>query len=258
MNQWTLHHGDCLPYLRTLPDNSIDLVLTDPPYCSGGAKAGARSGDPRRKYFKDPPPELETFEGDGLDQRAFCLWAGLWLAELRRVLRPGCALVTWIDWRQYPTLSDALQLSGLTWRGAGAWDKTESKARPAPVRQQVEFFLWATKGAKGERLKTVCSPGGWRGRLPTEERFHLTPKPIDLLRQLVRLAPPGGVVLDPFAGAGSTGIAALREGRRFIGAELSPYYAKVARERLAAESPSGEALGGEEEARAGGEEAVSA
>ncbi len=55
------------------------------------------------------------------------------------------------------------------------------------------------------------------------------------MQQLVRICPENGVVLDPFTGSGSTGVAALREGRRFVGAELSPHYAEVAEQRLRAE-----------------------
>jgi site-specific DNA-methyltransferase (adenine-specific) len=233
---WTLHQGDCLPYLRSLPDQSIDLLVTDPPYCSGGSSARTRAQDPKEKYAVQRA-DVPSFEGDTLDQRAFLTWCGLWLAEAKRLLKPGAAIVCFIDWRQYPTLSDAIQIAGFIWRGAAAWDKTEGRARPAPIRAQCEYLLWGTKGEKSEHLKKTCVPGAFRQMLPSDERKHLTPKPISVLRQLVQLAPSGGVVLDPFTGGGSTGLAALQEGRSFVGCELSPHYAQVARERLTALAP---------------------
>ena len=67
---------------------------------------------------------------------------------------------------------------------------------------------------------------------------HATVKPIDLMRYLVRLVtPPGGIVLDPFCGSGTTGIACVAEGFDFIGCELSPEYAEIARRRISDESP---------------------
>lgn len=68
-----------------------------------------------------------------------------------------------------------------------------------------------------------------------QDNTHPTVKPIDLMRWLVRLVTPkGGLVLDPFTGSGSTGVAALSEGLHFKGIELSPEYAKIARARIGA------------------------
>ena len=66
------------------------------------------------------------------------------------------------------------------------------------------------------------------------DREHLTQKPLDVMRNLVKIAPKGRAVLDPFMGAGTTGVAAMVEGRSFVGAELTPHYQQVARERIEA------------------------
>ena len=85
-------------------------------------------------------------------------------------------------------------------------------------------------------------PAVWAYQIATDrnglgERVHTTQKPLDLLLRLVEdFTDPGEVVLDPFAGSGTTGVACLRSGRRFIGIERDPKYAQVARDRLAAES----------------------
>lgn len=92
--------------------------------------------------------------------------------------------------------------------------------------------------------------GGGRGNLYTcnvvnqqalkrdnNTRVHTTQKPLDLMLDLVRdFTDPGDLILDPYCGSGTTGVAALRLGRRFIGCEMSPEYAEIARERLRAES----------------------
>jgi site-specific DNA-methyltransferase (adenine-specific) len=64
------------------------------------------------------------------------------------------------------------------------------------------------------------------------DKHHITGKPTAVMQQLVRVCPPGGIVLDPFAGSGTTGVAALLEGRRFVGIEITTVYAAIARERL--------------------------
>ncbi|MGQ4409056.1 DNA methyltransferase, partial [[Kitasatospora] papulosa] len=64
---------------------------------------------------------------------------------------------------------------------------------------------------------------------------HITQKPVEVMQQLVQVCPEGGTVLDPFTGSGSTGVAALRAGRRFVGVELSAHYADIAEERLRAQ-----------------------
>ena len=66
-----------------------------------------------------------------------------------------------------------------------------------------------------------------------DDREHITEKPLELMRSLVRIAPPGGLVVDPFAGSGTTGAACLAEGRRFIGFEIDPVYVEIARRRIA-------------------------
>jgi site-specific DNA-methyltransferase (adenine-specific) len=78
---------------------------------------------------------------------------------------------------------------------------------------------------------------------PRGERRHLTAKPEALMRDVVALCAPGGLVVDPFAGSGTTGVAALRTGRRFLGCEIVPAYQTLANERLAAEERATPAAG---------------
>lgn len=79
----------------------------------------------------------------------------------------------------------------------------------------------------------VCLPGLVSGSQPRgTNRKHITQKPVEVMRELVKVCPPGGTVLDPFAGSGTTGEAAVAEGRGYVGIEISSHYHQIATKRL--------------------------
>lgn len=231
-----LLQGDSLRLLRELPDASVGMVLTDPPFSSGGQFRGDRVIQTGSKYGA---AALADFAGDNRDQRSFLLWSTLWLAECHRVAVPGSICAVFIDWRQLPTMTDALQAGGWVWRGVSAWHKPNARPQLGRPWQDCEFICWGTAGPRvivgetGPKLMSVCPP--------TTHRVHQTEKPVTLLREWVKLCPAGDLVLDPFAGSGAVGLAALLEGRRFLGMEISQHFATLASERLAGvESGTGE------------------
>lgn len=89
-------------------------------------------------------------------------------------------------------------------------------------------------------MEGPAGPRAFHGMPPGADRIHQTEKPVDLLKPWCELAPLGGLILDPFAGSGSTGEAALLTGRRFLGMELTAHYAEVARNRLGSIGEHGE------------------
>jgi site-specific DNA-methyltransferase (adenine-specific) len=233
-----LHNVDALIFARTLPDRSLDLVFTDPPYASGGLHLSARSQPPSRKYIESGTKTVyEDFEGDNMDQRAWAFWCHAWLTEYRRALRPGGLLACFIDWRQLATLTDVVQAAGLTFRGVAVWDKTPGRYRPrrGGFAQQAEFIVWASRGAMADR--DVYLPGVFSVRLPLPKR-HVTEKPLELAREVVRLAPKGGVVCDPFAGSGTFLVAAREAGLQWVGCETNQTYHEIASARLGAANDS--------------------
>jgi site-specific DNA-methyltransferase (adenine-specific) len=236
----TLYHGDALAVLTTLPAGCADAVVTDPPYSSGGLYRGDRAGASTAAKYTDlgRAHHLPDFAGDSRDQRGYGYWCTLWLAEALRVARPGAVLAMFTDWRQLPLVTDVVQAGGWTWRGILAWAKPDARPQSGRPRNACEFVVWATCGPR--TLDGDCLPGWWLTTAP-RHRHHQTEKPLPVLRDLVRLCPPGGTVLDPFAGSGTTGIAALAERRRFLGVELSAVHVQVAADRLrrAALRPSG-------------------
>jgi site-specific DNA-methyltransferase (adenine-specific) len=236
---FTLHRGDALTVLRTMPDASVDAVITDPPYNSGGRTSAERtSKTARAKYTSgDAQHPLADFPGDNRDQRSFGYWLTLLLTECYRVTADSGMALVFIDWRQLPTASDALQAAGWIWRGIAPWHKPAARPRKGGLKQDCEFILWGSKGAIDTARHAVYLPGLYTASQPQgRKRVHITQKPVEVMQQLVQICPPGGTVLDPFAGSGSTGVAALREGRSFVGIELSETHFHMARRRLSTES----------------------
>ncbi len=165
-----LHRTDALQFARTLPDQSIDMLFTDPPYSSGGLHASTRAQSTMQKYINTNTKTVyEDFESDNMDQRSWAFWCHAWLAEGRRALKPGGLLVCFIDWRQLPTLTDVIQAAGFIQRGIAVWDKTPSRARPrrGGFKQQAEFIVWASKGAV--KANDIYLPGGIPMRAATAE-----------------------------------------------------------------------------------------
>ncbi|WP_327587005.1 site-specific DNA-methyltransferase [Nonomuraea sp. NBC_00507] len=130
------------------------------------------------------------------------------------------------DWRQTPATSDALQAAGWTWRGVIPWHKPIARPVRDGFRRECEYILWGSHGAPFRHDTPIYLPGLVEGSQPRgHQRHHIMQKPVEVLRQLVRICPAGGTVLDPCAGSGSTGVAALAEGRSFIGIEITSHYA---------------------------------
>ncbi|GAB6035841.1 DNA methyltransferase [Fundidesulfovibrio butyratiphilus] len=229
-----LHNGDALSILRELPGESVDAVLTDPPYSSGGVHQAARQADPATKYQstgtkRSYPPML----GDLKDQRSFTIWASLWLGECWRVAKPGAPCLVFTDWRQLPAMTDAVQAAGWAWKGVVVWHKPSARPHLGSFRRDTEFVIHAVKG-KATPHTRQCFPGVYKHAVNAAQKVHLTGKPVPLVKDLLAVTPPGATVLDPFLGGGSTALACMETGRRFIGVELSPEYAALATERIRA------------------------
>lgn len=247
LESFEIHHGEALAVLRSMPDGAVDAVITDPPYSSGGFTRGDRMAKTGTKYTAtNTVLERPDFAGDNRDQHAFLVWCTLWLSEALRVSQPGAPIVVFTDWRQLAATTDALQCGGWVYRGVVPWDKTEGvRPRMGGFRSQCEFAVWGTAGELQPRTDVGVLPGIVRASVKRNDKHHVTGKPTEVMRQLVRIAPPGGIVLDPFAGSGTTIVAALQEGRRGIGIELTDDYFRIARSRCRA-AVTGEAWQGGE------------
>ena len=220
---WSITCGESLSVMRSMPAGCVDGVITDPPYSSGGQYRGDRVNGTEAKYGgSDFHGNHDEFAGDSRDQKAYMLWTSIWVSEAMRVCRTGGAVAVFTDWRQLSATIDAVQAGGAIFRGVFVWDKTEG-ARPVlgRPRNQCEFSVWGSFGPmpmSGPALSGCVTQS-------VGEKHHRTGKPVKVMRELVRMVPVGGIVLDPFCGSGSTGVAAITEGRRFLGIEMvEPIY----------------------------------
>lgn len=226
---------EAIHMLQSLPSQSVDCVLTDPPYCNGGVK-----GSDKRKPTSSKIQQTGTvdkkpdFVGDTRDQRSFERWVALWMLECYRICKDGAYIECFIDWRNLPAVIDALQMAGFIYRGVFCWVKPNGRPLRNGYKNDVEFVVWGTKGAMvkpedGDRYSpgyVLCQP------MATAKRIHGTEKPVEVLKQLLTFVPKGGTVVDPFAGSGAVGEACHELGINFIGSELVDEYQKAANSRL--------------------------
>ena len=107
------------------------------------------------------------------------------------------------------------------------------RPQPGRFRNQCEYIVWGSKGDMPIDRKVKVLPGVFRVIVKPKEKYHMTGKPVELMEKLVQIVESGGIILDPFAGSGSTGVAALSLKYSFIGIEQSIEYSVVAQKRLA-------------------------
>ncbi len=236
-----IYHGDCLEILAAISENCIDVVFADPPYflsnggitCHAGRMVSVNKGDWDRSRGPDVNHEFNR----------------AWLAACQRVLKPDGTI--WVSGTSHVihSVGFAMQQLGFKLLNDISW----VKPNPPPnlscryFTHATETVIWAAKNKKsrhtfhyklmkeqagGKQMKSV-----WEIFPPEreEKRFgkHPTQKPLALLgRILLAASNPSDLVLDPFMGSGTTALAALRTGRKFVGVEVDPEWVDVAIERL--------------------------
>jgi len=226
--------GDCLEIMAGFPDGFFDLVLTDPPWNVSSEGIIHRSMNPIKYRAKtdivhDFGP-WDKFESE----EVYLAFTEAWIREAARVLKEHGHLVTFFDLNRVTPLIAFAENSGLKMRQHLFWERTN----PVPRARKVDFMIalyhasWFTKGSKsgatfnyflGQQRNVV------QAAIPRRPRLHPTQKPLEPLRVWIRyLTNPGDLVLDPFAGSGSTGIACILEGRNYILIEKDEEFARRA------------------------------
>ncbi len=209
---YQLYRGDSLRLLAATPAESVDAVVTDPPY--GIALQLNTRPDGRRRIAGDGRAEARR------------LWER-WVPEAWRVARPDTAHVVFGTWKS-PWMLDVLS-AHFAVKGCICWDKRRIGIG-FHLRTRWELAYFCVKGKPPRRSKSESDL--WECSRPHRPR-HVCEKPVDLLRRAVRLVTdPGMLVMDPFAGIFSTGVAAVLEGRRFVGGEIDPAYWRLGCDRL--------------------------
>lgn len=188
---WSILCGDSLQVLKSFSCNTFDSIICDPPYASGGRTQAEKVKSTIRKYSSMGDNAPPAFDGDSKDQRSWTDWAAEWLGECRRISKPGAPVCVFIDWRQLPSLTDALQWAGWIWRGVAVWDKPNCRPQKGRFKQQSEYIVWGSNGDMSINRPVPCLPGVFRYPNP-QNRIHLTEKPLQLMRDIVKITEPGG------------------------------------------------------------------
>ena len=239
----TLRLGDCLEQMATIDSNSVDLILTDPPYNLGlFMKNRATNLAAMRKNY---------FGAAGWDNASEAEWEILmeeFFAESARVLKPGASMIVFMAIIKVETLIKLAEKNGFYYKTTGIWHKTNPMPRNMNLHfiNSTEAWVYFTYRAK----KGVFNNQGaalhdfFESSITpkSEKRFgtHPTQKPIKLLQYLISATSnKDSTVLDPFMGSGSTGVAAVNLERNFIGIEADPTYTALANERIAGETLNG-------------------
>ncbi|PWB57257.1 MAG: modification methylase [Bradyrhizobiaceae bacterium] len=249
--------GDCVAAMAALPPASVDLVFADPPYnlqLQGDLK---RPDDSRVDAVDDDWDKFESFA-------AYDDFTRAWLLACRRLMKPSATLWVIGSYHNIFRVGAILQDLGFWILNDVVWRKTNPMPnfRGRRFTNAHETMIWAARepGGKGytfnyEALKAgnedVQARSDWTLPLCTGEerlkgadgkKLHPTQKPEALLaRVILASSRPGDLVLDPFSGTGTTGAAAKRLGRRFIGIERDAAYAAAAEARIAVVDPLPEA-----------------
>lgn len=227
---WTIHLGDCLEYLRTLPDGSVDAVVTDPPYCSGGRQ----QANARETISKSTRPDDQWLPSDNMGTDSYIWFMRDVGKQCLRLASSGSQAFVFTDWRVFSVVVTAWESVGWSLKSVVVWDKARGGAMGSFWRNNHEWVCVFVKGKPRPIAHGSCF-NTWTGTKPKDGE-HPTEKPVDLIKYLIDATSSteegGGFVLDPFAGSGTTGVAALRMGRNFIGCEISPEYHAIATRRL--------------------------
>lgn len=209
-----IYNKNCMDMSSAIEDNSIDCIITDPPY-----GISYQSNGRTKKFAKIANDEAPYTE---------------WLKPVFKKLREGGRLICFYRWDVQDEFLSAIEQAGFTAKSQIVWDKArpgmgDLKGEFAP---QHELMIYATKGRyefQGDRPKTVYRTP----RVDGDKLVHPNEKPVNLLRAIIRdITRKGEVVLDLFSGSGSTSIAANIEGRKYIAFELDKGYVDVANKRI--------------------------
>jgi site-specific DNA-methyltransferase (adenine-specific) len=239
--RFVLRHGDCLQVLADLPQESVDLIFADPPYflsnggitCQSGRMVSVNKG---RWDISQGVQQNHDFNHT-------------WLGACQRVLKPDGTI--FVSGTRHVIFSVGFAMQQLGFKVLN--DITWYKVIPPPnlscryFTHATETIIWAARNQRskhyfdypamkaandGKQMQSLWSIIPPR---KAEKRFgkHPTQKPLALLERIVKAAcPEDGQVLDPFSGSGTTGIAAARLGRRYLGIELEEEYLELAQKRF--------------------------
>lgn len=215
-----IKQGDCLELMKDIPDNSIDLIVTDPPYLISC----------KTSHRKDKQHDFcTTIANDDNKQLIIdCI------KECYRVLKDDAAMYMFCSSKTVDVFKPVLENAGFNFKNLIVWVKNNWTAGDlkAQFGQQYEFIFLLNKGRKvfnGKRISDV-----WEfPRVSGKKQLHQNQKPIELIKKcILKHSDKNDIVLDPFLGSGTTAIACINTNRHYIGFELDEKYFEIAEKRI--------------------------
>lgn len=236
-----VHCADCLEFMKNIPDNSIDLILTDPPY-----NISKENDNRNRSNLNSPimrrksPLKYDFGEWDNMSREDFLTFTKNWLLECCRILRYGGTIISFFNKEDISFLGWETKKMNIRTRTIFTW----CKQNPVPSFRKVNYlsateFIWI--GSKGKSdwtfnfnyQKEMMNFMNIPNASSYGETEHPTEKPLKLIKHFIKIhSNQNDIILDCFLGSGTTAVACLQTNRKYIGIEISPEYCKIAEERI--------------------------
>ena len=221
-----LVYGDCLNIIKEIPDSSVDLLVTDPPYPTTSRGNAGNSGGMLRK---DINKKGKVFKYNDIDCSKYA-------PEFYRILKDGSHCYVMTNHVNLIKMLNTFTNSGFHFIKCLIWNKG-NKIMGQYYMSQFEYILFFRKG-KGVKINhcgtsDILSVPNNKTKDINGKNLHDTEKPVELMKILIdNSSQIGDTVLDPFMGIGSTGIASKELNRKFVGIEIDEHYYTIAKERI--------------------------
>lgn len=249
---------DCLEGMKTLEDNTVDLIIADPPY--NLSKGGEWKWDNSVKLVGMGGNWNKVMEGwDNMSLSEYFTFSIAWLTEAQRILKPTGSMWIFGTYHNIGIINVVCQLLNIEIINEVIWYKRNAFPNLAGRRLTAshETILWCNKGGKkreyyfdyeyskngnfdydslkqpGKQMRTVWDISNNKEKRELEYGKHPTQKPLRILKRMIQLSSREGyIMLTPFSGAGSECLAAKELGRSYVGYEVDPQYVDIAHKRL--------------------------
>ena len=221
-----LEQGDCIEVLKSIPNNSVDLLITDPPYKTTSRGNAGNSGGMLQKEINK---KGQVFNFNDIDCEKYA-------PEFYRVLKDGSHCYIMTNHINLIHILNTFTANGFHFIKSLIWDKG-NKIMGQYYMSQFEYILFFRKG-KGIKINNcgtsdILSVPNKKLKDSKGKNLHDTEKPVELMKILIEnSSKEQDIVLDPFMGIGSTGVASVINNRQFIGIELDKTYYDIAEKRI--------------------------
>lgn len=239
-----IYKMDCLEGMKKLPDESIDLIVTDPPYYIENLKENLKAQSLRKSSKNNIfHAEWDSAFGSLDNYKEFILKV---LKEFDRILKPKGQVYIFFSYHHIHWFREMIEKQGFRFYKYLIWYKPDTMGVfPNQYGCNYEVICWFRNNKKygsckmhiGCGQRDVFTQNSTNITYRKECGFHPTPKPKQIIKRLIKNgSDPNDIILDCFMGSGTTAIASKEEGRRFIGFELSEEYIAIANKRISQET----------------------